>query len=223
MTLYLAPGACSLAPHILLHEIGAEFSTFIIGVKTGIPKNFDKVNQKMRVPVLVLTYPSPSGDEKGEEQEVVITEGVAIMTAIGELAPEKQLFGKTALEKVKCYEFLNYLAAEVHAMAYGMIFVPSRFIEEEKMQEKVRAKGLEKAEEAYGVIDSMLREGGWAVGDAFTVVDAYLLVFWRWGVERGVIKPGRFLRWAALMEKVLAREAVKKTLKTEGIEARVKL
>lgn len=44
INLYLSPGACSLAPHILLHEVGVPFSTTVVSVKSGLSAEFKRVS-----------------------------------------------------------------------------------------------------------------------------------------------------------------------------------
>lgn len=86
------PGACSLAPHVLLHEIRVPFDAVETSVAkaANLTEEFARINPKKRVPVLSLD---------GE----VITEVPAIATAIANLAPERHLMGRTALDRVRVY------------------------------------------------------------------------------------------------------------------------
>jgi glutathione S-transferase len=57
MKLYLAPGACSLADHIALHEAGLAFEPVRVDLRTRRTEDgqdFDQVNPKGYVPALVL-------------------------------------------------------------------------------------------------------------------------------------------------------------------------
>ena len=57
MKLYFAPGACSLAPHILLREVGADFELEQVdnkAKKTKSGADFWQINPKGYVPVLEL-------------------------------------------------------------------------------------------------------------------------------------------------------------------------
>ena len=70
MKLYYAPGACSLASHIVLEEAGADYTVEradIRAKKTETGADFAAISPRGAVPVLVLA--------DGE----VLTEGVAIM------------------------------------------------------------------------------------------------------------------------------------------------
>jgi len=56
----------------------------------------------------------------------------------------------------------------------------------------------------------------WAIGHHYTVVDGYLLVFYRWGNRQGM--PVKSMaNYSRLMSKVMARPAVKKVMADEGI------
>ena len=54
-TLFYSPGACSLAPHIVLEEIGQPFSLVLVSTDRGETHTpeFLSVNPKGRIPVLV--------------------------------------------------------------------------------------------------------------------------------------------------------------------------
>ena len=57
MKLYFSPGACSLAPHIVLREAGFEFTPVLASTKTkklADGSDFLAINSKGQVPVLEL-------------------------------------------------------------------------------------------------------------------------------------------------------------------------
>ncbi|KAI1625361.1 hypothetical protein EDD37DRAFT_649685 [Exophiala viscosa] len=207
--LYLAPGACSLAPHILLHEVGVPFSTTIVSVKSGLPADFKTVNPKMRVPVLIMDGHT-------------ITEVPAIMLATSQLAPEKDLMGETDLEKVRVLEWLNWLSGTLHGQAFGGLLRPGRYTDDEKLYEAIREKGLRNLKEGFGQIEAWLGEGQGAkytVGGRFMGVDALLYVFYRWGVGRGFDMQKEYPRFAELAREVEGREATVMALASEHLAA----
>jgi glutathione S-transferase len=204
--LYMAPGACSLAPHILLYEVAASFTLVRLSVRTGFPADFAKINPKMRVPVL---------DLDGE----IITEVPAILTAIAQLAPDRKLLGRRDLDAVRAYEWMNWLSGTLHGQGFGGLWRPQRFVDENQgLYKKIREKGRRTVEECFEGLEGRLK-GEHAVGEEFSVVDVYLYVFWRWGCEIGVNMVGRFPRFAALARRVSEREAAREALREEGVEA----
>jgi len=65
-------------------------------------------------------------------------------------------------------------------------------------------------------IDGLLAGRKWAIGTSYSVVDGYLLVFYRWG-NRNQFDVKSLANYSALMQRVLARPAVKKVMADEGI------
>ncbi|KAH3919596.1 hypothetical protein HBH56_016390 [Parastagonospora nodorum] len=203
--LYMTPGAVSLASHIALRETGLEFTTTDLEAIRGYPSEHLHINPKGRVPVLELD---------GER----ITESPAILSVISALAPEKKLLGATILEQARAQEWMAWLCGTVHGQAFGCIFRPMRFVGgEEGMYEIVRAEGRKCAKECFDFIEGRLKGRMYAVGDAFTLVDAYMYTFYRWG---NILKMGmrdNYPNYTRLVEEVVKREAVKRTVEVEGL------
>ena len=75
MILYYSPGACSQAPHILLHEIGLDHDSKRVDLKAKTLEdgsNYLDINPKGAVPALQL--------ESGE----VLTENAIILQYLGD-------------------------------------------------------------------------------------------------------------------------------------------
>ncbi|KAJ6783776.1 hypothetical protein PWT90_07681 [Aphanocladium album] len=140
---WYAPGACSLAPHIVLKEAGIEFESIRLDAFAGYPEEFRRINPKMRVPVLAID---------GE----AITEVPAIMTAISQLAPERHLLGETNLEIVRAYEWMNWLSGVVHGQAFGGLFRPARYSDDATTHPSIEAKALLTIQECFAAIDEKL-------------------------------------------------------------------
>ena len=82
LKLYYSPGACSLSPHIVLHESGLPFEAIAAPTKTHqLPDGSDyyQVNPLGYVPLLVMA--------DGEK----LREGPAIVQYIADQAPDKNL------------------------------------------------------------------------------------------------------------------------------------
>ena len=110
MKLFYYPGACSLAPHIVLREAGFAFDLDKVDMKaktTADGSDYLAVNPKGAVPALDL-----GGGE-------VLTEGPAITQYLADQKPESGLAPKPGtLERARLQEMLNYLSSEVHK-AFG--------------------------------------------------------------------------------------------------------
>lgn len=80
MKLYYSPGACSLSPHIALHEAGVAHELVKVDLKAKKTENgedFTAINPKGQVPALML--------DSGE----LVTEGPVIVQVIADKAPAK--------------------------------------------------------------------------------------------------------------------------------------
>jgi len=203
--LYMTPGAVSLASHIALRKTGLEFTTTNLNAAHGYPSEHLHINPKGRVPVLELD---------GER----ITKSPAILSTISALVPEKKLLGDTILDQARAQEWMAWLCGTVHGQAFGCNFRPARFVgEEEGMYETVREEGRKCAKECFGYIEEKLEGRMHAVGDAFTLVDAYMYTFYRWGDMLKMRMRHNFPNYTRLVEEVVKRDAVKKTVELEGL------
>ncbi|KAL2807916.1 hypothetical protein BJX63DRAFT_410798 [Aspergillus granulosus] len=206
---FFAPNACSLAPHILLHEARLPYTPLQInyaGVELQFPPEYKSLNPKMRVPVIVV-----DGD--------VITELPAVSTIISQLVPEKNFMGKTPLETVRVYEWMNYLSGTVHSAGLGHLFRPWRWTTDEdpKAHDGIKEKARENIIESFGYIEGKL-DGIHAVGEGLTAVDAFLYPLYRWAKKSG-INLDAYPKYTALIEAMEKRESVQIVLVKEGIKA----
>jgi len=206
--LWYAPGACSLAPHVLLHEILVPFGAVETSVAKGanLTDEFARINPKKRVPVLSLD---------GE----VITEVPAIATAIAYLAPERHLMGRTALDRARVYEWMNWLSGTLHAQGFGALWRPQRFSDDPEAFEGIRAKARQTISECFEVIESRL-SGPYSTGDGFTAADPFLLVFYRWGNGIGIDMLNTCPGYTAFAQRLVKRHSVAATLAAEGLSGR---
>ena len=204
-TLYYSPGACSLAPHIVLEELGIDYRLERIVIAEGqhLSADFLTVNPRGRVPVL-----SVEGGTFGEN--------VAILTWLAGLKPESGLlpppgtlaFGRTL-------EWAGWMASTLH-IAFAHIWRPQRFLPAEADHEAMTGFALASVETLLGEIESRIGDG-WLVDDHYTIADPYLLVFYRWGNRVGLPMAERFPRWRAWVERMFLRPAVARAVEAEGI------
>ncbi|OJJ07348.1 hypothetical protein ASPVEDRAFT_202097 [Aspergillus versicolor CBS 583.65] len=207
---FFFPGACSLAPHILLHEAGIDFTPLKVernGTEVVFPQEYRDVNPKMRVPVIVV------GDE-------VITELPAVCAIISQLSKEKKFMGRTPLDTVRVYEWLNYLSGTVHASAFGHLFRPWRWTTSDDLEihNVIKEKARENITVSFEYIESRLRDGiVYAVGHDLTAVDAFLYAMYRWAKSSGLVLTP-YPKYARLVENIEKRETMKVTLEKEGLD-----
>jgi len=193
MKLYLAPGACSLADHIALHEAGLVFDRVRVDLRTRKTEDggdFAEVNPKGYVPALAL--------DDGQ----VLTENVAILSWIAERAPE--LSPKGELGRIRLIEMLAFIATELHK-PFIRVFFPTGDAEKAAARDSISAR--------LGFLADGLA-GDYLFGHEASVADAYLYVMLRWARMSELDLPEPLPAYALRME---ARAAVRLALQHEGL------
>ena len=202
--LYYAPGACSFASHIAIEEVGLPYETQRLDLAAGDQRKpeYLKLNPRGRVPTCVV-------------DGHVITENVGIMSFFAGGYPKAKIWPDDPFHQGLAISTMAWLSNTVHA-SYGHLVRPARYVDEADAQEKVKAKARTMYEDYLREIDGLLAGRKWSIGDHYTCVDGYLLVFYRWGNRQKM--PVRDMKnYSALADRVLARPAVKKVMADEGI------
>src|SRR6516164_5705195 len=204
--LYYSPGACSLAAHIVLEEIGKPYALDLVsssGPREGkmtATAAWRAVNPKGRVPALS----GVAGRIGGADD--LLTELHAILVYLARTNPEARLLPTDPAAEARCIEWMNWLASNVHAMSYGQIWRTQRFVADETMFGAVKATGEKTVREQYAYIEHLLADGrDWAVPSGYSVVDPYLLVFYHWGQRIGLEMRRLYPAWTRLAERIVAR------------------
>ncbi|MFN6924150.1 MAG: glutathione binding-like protein [Tabrizicola sp.] len=202
MKLYIKPGACSMASHIILTEIGGDFSVEMVDTaagETASGANYREINPKGRVPALVVD---------GE----VLTEGPAILQFPGDRAANDRLapVGGT-MARARVNEVLNFIGTELH-VAFGPLFsATSSDAQKEAAPQAVAGK--------LDWLEATLADGRpYLTGRDFTIADAYAFVATNWANFTG-IALARWPNLSAFMARVAERPSVRKDLKAEGLAA----
>jgi glutathione S-transferase len=200
MKLYYSTGACSLAPHIALHEAGLPFTAVLASTKTHrLPDGTDfyTLNPKGYVPLLEL--------DNGER----LSEGPAILQYIADQASGSRLAPPAGtMARYRLMEWLNFITSELHK-ALGAMF-NSEFPEAGKDFYKKKLAGR------FAWVEQQLEGKAWLMGDTFTVADAYLFTVAGWCKHLGIdLAPYKQL--SSYLARVAARPAVMAAMKAEGL------
>jgi glutathione S-transferase len=201
MKLYYSPGACSLAPHIVLREAGESVTLEKVDLrekKTETGDDFWAVNPKGYVPVLQL------------DDGAVLTEGAVIQQYIADRSPERRLAPpRGSLERLRLEELLVFISTELHK-SFTPLFAATT-------PDDAKPAFLEKIGKHYDVIEETLSDGRpYLTGEDFTIADAYLFVMTTWNRSSG-INMSRWPKLSALAERVRKRPAVQAALHAEGL------
>ncbi len=204
--LYYSPGACSLASHIVLEELGIAYEPVLVSLKDGEHKKADflKINPRSRVPALNV-------DGK------ILTETVAILTYLGGGYAERGLWPRDTWRQAEALALMSWLSSTVH-IAFAGIFRPERYAASVVAQDDVKATSRVQLEKLFAEIEKMLTGKTFAMGGQYTVCDPYLLVFFRWGNRIGINMKERFPTWGKHAQRVASRPTVKRVFEAEGIQ-----
>lgn len=199
MKLYFSPGACSLSPHIALHEAGVPFQAVLVSTKSHKLQDgtdYYSINPKGYVPLLEF------------DDGTRLAEGPAIVQWIADQVPEKKLAPPAGtLERYRLQEWLAFIGTEIHKQ-FSPLFHPA-------MPEEAKALFRQKILERLAYVDQQLAGREYLMGD-FTVADGYLYAVTRWTVPLKVDISG-LANLNAFMARMGARPAVQRVLKAEGL------
>ena len=200
MKLYYSPGACSLAPHIILRESGYAFDLIKVDIpnkKTEHGDDYWKINPKGYVPALVL--------DSGE----VLTEVGVICQYLADKMPEAGLAPELGtLARYHLMEWLNFVATEVHKQI-GALFNP-------KMTPEMKAVQLGVIERRLDALEKMLGGKDYLMGERFSVADAYLYTVLNW-TKIHKIDMAKWPKLADFMTRVGSRPKVHEAMRKEGL------
>jgi len=204
MKLYYAPGACSQAPHIILHEAGLPHDSAKVDIrakKLEDGSDYLRVNPKGAVPALEL--------DDGQ----VLTENAVILQYIADHAGAFELLPQPGdLQRYRVLEWVNYVATELHK-SFGPLFNPAAGNETKQMARDLIGKKLD-------FVEGQIGDKTYLLGDQFTLPDAYLFVILGWTGKMQIDLNG-WPKLAAFRKRVAQRESVREVLEFEGLLEKV--
>jgi glutathione S-transferase len=206
LTLYYSPKACSLASHIALEESGLPYDAVSVDIRIGenVKESYLCINPSGAVPAL------GAGD-------TVITESQAILTYIADLVPEMSLIPRPGTRaRARAHEWMNWISSSVH-VTYRSIFKPQTYAGDDvHAGAAVRDHAKKKLWKILTEVEARLDNSPHALGAEFSVVDAYLFVFYLWSFDERIQAelPSRPL-YAAHAARVWSRPAVRTVVARE--------
>jgi glutathione S-transferase len=198
MILYYSPGACSQAPHILLHEIGLEHDARRVDLKAKRLEdgsNYLDINPKGAVPALQL--------DSGE----VLTENAVILQFLGDRASWPEVFPPLGeFRRYRVLELVNFITTELHKR-FSFLFSNAGDDTKKFVTDQLTKK--------LDWIDERLGSGPFLMGEQLTLPDPYLFVITGWTEK--FIGLDKWPNLAAFRERMLQRPSVRHVLRFEGL------
>ena len=206
MKLYLAPGACSLASHIVLNELGMTYDTSVVNLKTKTctEGDFTKINPKGYVRVLKL------------DNNEVLTEGVVIMKYLADQKPKSNLVPKNGtIDMYRCMEWMNYITSEVHK-GFSPLFAATNISANPETQMEVKTYYKNCLFSKFDYINEKLGNNDFLMGSHFTICDAYLFTCLNWNKYVDI----EYTKWpkiSSYLSRIYKRDSVQKAMASEGL------
>jgi glutathione S-transferase len=202
LTLFYAPGACSMASHIVLEESGEKYEPKRMDLSKGEQRTpeYMKIHPLGRVPALKLDDGSP------------LSENTAILPYLGK---RFGLWPTDPLKEAKALAIVGFFATSVHP-AHGHIGRPERYTDDKAAFPGIQAKGKQSFHEYLKQIDAMYAGREW-LSDKYSVLDPYALVFYAWGKKRE-LPVAELKNYTALKDRMAKRPAVQRVVADEGVK-----
>ena len=202
LTLYYAPGACSMAAHIVLEEGGEKYTPQRVDLAKGEQKTeaYLKIHPLGRVPALRLDNGEP------------LAENTAILPYLGK---RFGLWPTDAIAEAKALSTIGFFASSVHP-AHAHVGRPERYTADTSAYPGIKEAGLKTFHGYLKQTDGMLAGREW-LSDRYSVLDPYALVFYTWGVRRE-LPLGELKNYTAFKDRMAKREAVGRVLEDEKIK-----
>ncbi|HJV62432.1 MAG TPA: glutathione transferase GstA [Albitalea sp.] len=200
MKLFFSPGACSLAPHIVLREAQLPFELERVDTKTHKTQHgadYYGINAKGYVPLLEL--------DNGER----LTEGPVIAQYLADTADNRTLMPPAGTpQRYRVMEWQSYITSELHK-SFSPLFNPA-------FDAAAKANFVAALRKKFDWIDSQLEGKQHLTGDAFTAADAYLFTVASWA-PHVQLDLSDLKHLQAFMQRVAARPAVQEAMRAEGL------
>ena len=171
MKLFYTPGACSLAPHVVLHWTGASYEAVRAGY--GSPELL-AVNSAGAVPVL----------DTGEGW--ILTQAGAILHYLARRFPEAELGPDPSVRGAAEFDrWSSFFTGDLHP-AFFPLFSPGRYTaaKDAAAQDRVRQAAWALVARRLALLDEHLTGQPFILGERRTVLDAYALPMLRWAVAK---------------------------------------
>lgn len=203
MKFYFSPGACSMATHISLLELGLSFEAIKLDKENKQPE-FLKMNPKGYIPMIVT--------DKGEP----LTEGAVILQYLADQKPEKNYLPKWGTwERYKAMEMLNFIATEVHR-GMSPLWGADRWVTQPEGNAQLRKAVATDLGKKLTYLENQLKGKQFLFGDTFTACDAYAFTVLSWS-RMLKLDMAPYPTLLGYVEKIQSRPTVQTAMKAEGL------
>src|SRR3981081_533415 len=202
LTLYYAPGACSMAAHIVLEEGGEKYQPQRVDLAKGEQRTeaYLKIHPLGRVPALRLDNGEP------------LAENTAILPYLGK---RFGLWPTDPNAEARSRWAFGFFAASVPP-AHAHVGRPERYTADTSAYPGIKEAGLKTFHGYLKQIDGLLAGREW-LSDRYSVLDPYGFVFYTWGVRRE-LPMGELKNYTAFKDRMVKRDAVGRVMEDEKVK-----
>lgn len=206
--LHYCPSTASMAPHVVLEEMGIPFELRQIDREGGELDSvaYRKLNPNGLIPVL-------------EDGDIVLYETAAICLHLADTNPQAGLMPPVGTpDRAMCYMWLSWLSTTLQSTLI-VYFYPERWAVGADAVIQVQTHAAQKVRLLLDQIDAQLasHQGQWLMGDSYGLPDIYAMMLCRWtrNIDRSKARDvARINDW---LQRVLDRPAVKRVFAREGL------
>ena len=205
LQLHYYPSNASMAPHMLLEELGLPYELKLVDRAQNAHKSpqYLKLNPNGKIPVLV-------------DGELVLYETAAICLHLADTHPDAGLAPPLGSpSRAHFYKWLVWLTNTLQP-ALMLHFYPERWADDESARAHLKSHAEAGIGAMLDQLDAELARHGqpWLLGERFSAVDPYVLMLCRW--TRGLARPARALpQLGPYLQRVLARPATRRVFERE--------
>jgi glutathione S-transferase len=205
LTLYYAPHTCALATHVVLEEVGADYTARRIDFAANQQRSpeYLKINPKGRVPALVT--------DRG-----ILTETPAMLVYVAQsfadaaLAPINDAFLFAQIQSFNSWLCSHLHVAHAHRMRGYRWVDPDDAHSIAALQRKVP----QSVGESFAMVEREMLRGPWVMGERYTICDPYLFTLAQW-LEADGVDPAAIPRVIEHRRRMSERATVKKAIAQE--------
>ncbi len=206
--LYYNPGSASMAPHIVLEELGVPFELVLTDTSTQAHKRpeYLRLNPNGVVPTLV-------------DGDLVLYETAAILLHLADTHAAQALMPALGTaDRAQAYKWLIWLTNTLQARLIAY-FYPERW--SASRPDEVKAQAQASIQPMLQQLDDQLAAHGqpWLLGATYSAVDAMAFMMGRW-TRHFQDHPARsFPHLGPYLQRMLTRPAVQRVFAREEIQA----
>ena len=200
MRLHYYPGFISLAPHIIIEEIGLDYELAFVNLHKGPNRSpsYLALHPDGLVPVL-------------EDDGLVLYESTAIILHLLESKGGAVLVPEVGSRlRSDFYKWLMWLSTALHANL-SLYLHPNKVAASDEAQVEIKDGAERRVNIQFDRVEEELTRHGdqWFLGETYSAIDAYLFTLARW--SRGMPRPAASrLQLGAYLHRMTNRPAVER-------------